>query len=1457
MRTHDSNAIRLLALRAASILSFAAVMAFGQQQINLTAGPTSLTLPDGSTVPMWGYSCGAVEAGSTATCAKLNPAAAGWSPIVITIPTSAAGGLSINLTNGLPAPVPTSLTIVGQLGGGLGSAATYTPSPVHPPQSLTWPVAGAAGDPTNTPPVQEKRVQSFATEVAAGTAALLPAWSGLRPGTYLIESGTHPSIQGPMGLYGMLVVTDAASHTAYPGVTYNAEVNLLLSEIDPVQNRAVDAAVHTAGFSETRVWSGQPDQCGNPGSANYQTCYPPAVNYTPLYYLFNGVAFDKTNATASRFPTNPPTLATAIGGRILVRLVNAGLHMHIPVIPDAMTGAPAVPGLTLIAEDGNRMPGAARVQSSVFLAAGKTYDVMVNAPAVGSSALVVFDRQLSLSGNATARDAGMVAYISVNASQLPAAPAFTPAAANPDTYNSLIAGQTLTVSDPARGLLANDINVTGVRVSGAMPAGLMLNSDGTFTYTGSPVVFAYCGNGATSGAACSTVTLGLATMESAGGISLNADAYQSTLATSLHIKSPGVLLNDSDAGGYPLVVDIASVTPTGGLQVVMDKSGAFAATVPAAGTYTFSYKARNSQGTLSTSSAQVTLSFPAASNLQVTVVDGKSKSALNPQDYRWIIEEDKTFYVNPDCTTNPPAAGCPGNATGVIPTFGANFHTSHMPVVAQGCTGDTSCEAGQTVLDPSTGQHVAAACDIGNGVCRAGDRTPILPSSVALDPTKRYYISVLPGDAGDGGHAMGGAQIRAKNGVWQPVSVIVEPMDLPPAQVSVFVFQDDFPLNGEHDAGGGVDVLAPNEPGLEGFNIVLFDNAGQFGDAAGQMTYDMFNMPLSNSLAGTINPATGNDACPISKIVTADPAQKGITGMITVCPRYESDGVTLSPLAGQAVVKNLPPGMYGVAATPGADRIARGEEWLQTNTLDGGKAHDSFVKVSEPSYFQEYGPAGYHVAIGFANPSMINSRKPGVCANSSGPNACTHTVKGKITTAHMSRTPDERLYSTGSRDAFAFTQCFVSLGSPDGADFAFAKCRDDGTFNFTNMPGGDWRITVFDQWNDQILDGYTTPVRVNASTVDMGDIAVHQWRQNLYTRTFFDRNGDGVSQDGEPGLTFVPTNIRYRDGSFSNFNSTDLDGYAAFNEVFPIFNWYVAETDSLRYKNTGTHVVVDAGGPVDGSPACSLPGAPPCGDSVIAGNLARTKEDNSLPVNLRVPGSVYCDNADCNGFSIANGPASSATSDLSTGRIDAPWVESYGWQGFLGQAGFLEFGKKPFEPGENGGIHGHVVYTSTRPFDDPALLLQLSWEPLVPNVTVNLYQEGTAADGSPSLKLVDTTLTSSWDDWAQGFRSDGVPNMNCPGQSTTDPFYFTLLNQPNYLNPGTPLPNGSQYKCYDGMHNWNQLQPAPYNGMYKFPSVTARNPQTGKPAGTNCTICSPNAAAGWDQGLPCCRRASM
>jgi hypothetical protein len=178
---------------------------------------------------------------------------------------------------------------------------------------------------------------------------------------------------------------------------------------------------------------------------------------------------------------------------------------------------------------------------------------MMNVPAVGSTAIPVFDRQLSLSANATSRDAGMLAYIGTpNSQALPVGPAS--ATANADTYNSIISGQTLTISDPGKGVIANDVNVYGVKVVGTPVGGtLTLNANGTFTFAASAATgsFQYCGNGATSGTACTTVMLGAAPSEANTNFTLGADAYKSKVATTLSIKRPGVLGNDADNSHLP------------------------------------------------------------------------------------------------------------------------------------------------------------------------------------------------------------------------------------------------------------------------------------------------------------------------------------------------------------------------------------------------------------------------------------------------------------------------------------------------------------------------------------------------------------------------------------------------------------------------------------------------------------------------------------------------------------------------------------------------------------------------------------------------------------------------------------------------------------------------------------------------------------------------------------------
>src|SRR5207248_9443921 len=114
--------------------------------------------------------------------------------------------------------------------------------------------------------------------------------------------------------------------------------------------------------------------------------------------------------------------------------------------------------------------------------------------------------------------------------------------------------------------------------------------------------------------------------------------------------------------------------------------------------------------------------------------------------------------------------------------------------------------------------------------------------------------------------------------------------------------------------------------------------------------------------------------------------------------------------------------------------------------------------------------------------------------------------------------------------SFAVTQCNVSVGDADGEDFAFTKCDGSGHYTLSGLPSGDWRLTVFDQWNEMLVDGLSTPVRRSVGTTDFGEIAMIQWQTNIYTSTFFDANGNGVRDSNETGLTLVPTNIRFRDG---------------------------------------------------------------------------------------------------------------------------------------------------------------------------------------------------------------------------------------------------------------------------------------------------------------------------------------
>ena len=318
---------------------------------------------------------------------------------------------------------------------------------------------------------------------------------------------------------------------------------------------------------------------------------------------------------------------------------------------------------------------------------------------------------------------------------------------------------------------------------------------------------------------------------------MNPITYTSTMATYIKIPPAGVLSVDSDAAGYPLSVVAASVTPLGG----PDGEYGCDRRIHCVRRYTWHLhvhlQGAELQGTQSSSTATVTVIFPPGSGLTVTVVDGQTLAPLAGQDYRWIIEEDRTFYVDPKVCVESSASGLPrcerrdcANLWGQFRHQPHAFHSSglHRTKVLRSrpdCSWVNRWSAiWAMVTAVRTPQETARRRFFPARSSRSDEALLYLGSAGRCgDPFTAGYAGAgcangTPGAAAGAvcGHTMGGAPILFP----QPntkVTVLVQPGPLPPGKLSVAVFEDDFPLNGEWDAGGGVDVLATNEPGLGWF----------------------------------------------------------------------------------------------------------------------------------------------------------------------------------------------------------------------------------------------------------------------------------------------------------------------------------------------------------------------------------------------------------------------------------------------------------------------------------------------------------------------------------------------------------------------------------------------------------------------------------------------------------------
>jgi FtsP/CotA-like multicopper oxidase with cupredoxin domain len=483
---------------AFTALSLASSQAFAAEYW-LKAMATTVSMPDpagGLTpiqVPMWGYASCTTTTAAFDTCGAVSvPGPA------LTVPPGDTS-LTVHLLNGLT--VPTSLVINGLI--------KAPGSPMVP--VWTDGTSGLrAGDPS-------KRVRSFDAEaVPNGTADYF--WGSLanpiKPGTYLYQSGTQPQVQVQMGLYGAAIknFVDAVAATAlavatpgqaYPGTGYafDNEGTLLYSEIDPELHAAV-------------------------ASGSYGTTGPTStINYKPKYFLINGAPY-QFGASAIE-PVGSP-------GTTLLRLLNAGLTTHVPMINGKHWD--------VIAEDGKPYPYR-RTQYTAMLPAAKTVDVLFT-PEIGA-AYPILDRRLSLSNNGLL-DGGMLAFLrfaSLGSMGVGGGAGGNAAPVAVDDPYESVAGVTLNIAAP--GVLSNDTDsdsptIKALAASGATAGGgnYTLNANGSFTYAplagfaGATDSFAYMATDGKALSAPATVTITFTT-PAAPSLGVALDSFETANADNL------------------------------------------------------------------------------------------------------------------------------------------------------------------------------------------------------------------------------------------------------------------------------------------------------------------------------------------------------------------------------------------------------------------------------------------------------------------------------------------------------------------------------------------------------------------------------------------------------------------------------------------------------------------------------------------------------------------------------------------------------------------------------------------------------------------------------------------------------------------------------------------------------------------------------------------------------------
>ena len=242
-------------------------------------------------------------------------------------------------------------------------------------------------------------------------------------------------------------------------------------------------------------------------------------------------------------------------------------------------------------------------------------------------------------------------------------------------------------------------------------------------------------------------------------------------------------------------------------------------------------------------------------------------------------------------------------------------------------------------------------------------------------------------------------------------------MPLPTAQIYLIAFLDHNPISNAKDE---------REDGIGGCSIYIDDFAGN------RLAVDTFGQPLGTIYETDIfgEPLLGPDGAPIVQTLG--------DGALTTLSQDDIDAGKnpYNLKVGEALIKNLAPGKYGVRMVPPqADDSGNLLQWVQTSTIEGTPTIDAWVQAREPKlYVEGFGTGVWHAIFGFVNytpssgdPWIVKGQTitslQGNVLNETGNPAGTGSISGTVRYNHFNRPPNVQ----GLHPGPIVDQCWVGL----------------------------------------------------------------------------------------------------------------------------------------------------------------------------------------------------------------------------------------------------------------------------------------------------------------------------------------------------------------------------------------------------------------------------------------------